>query len=222
MTGDYTVKVTAITPAPESLDTGVGWEFKVSIYSDYCFMATLSVTAPSDAQEYSYTSDGAILSLESVAVNPPECSVTYTCLSVVGNDPDVTCGDAGLVSLDSDTGSLSFNSYDMAKYSPGEYTFTIRASISDYPSIMTDFTYTIILTDPCPTASFVTLNSRPFDDMVYVLGEAEQTQRFDVDKIVKLNTQVDCGVVSFVFMDENGAPLDNTFFVVSDDPSSTD
>ena len=222
MTGDYTVRVTAVTPAPDSLDTGSGWEFKVSIYSDFCFMATISVTAPSEVQEYSYTSDGTSLSLDSVVVNPPECSVTYTCLSAAGDDPDVACGDAGLVSLDSDTGSLNFNSNDMAKYSPGEYTFTIRASISDYASIMSDFTYTIIFTNPCPTASFVVLNSRPFDYMVYILGEAEQTQLFNVDQIVQLDTQVDCGVVSFVFMDEIGAPLDNQLFVVRDDPSSTD
>ena len=42
MVGDYTVRVTYMTPAAESIDTDTGWEFIVSIKSP-CLDAALTI-----------------------------------------------------------------------------------------------------------------------------------------------------------------------------------
>lgn len=76
--------------------------------------------------------------------------MTYECISVVGDDPDMSCL-ADELRFDSATGETYFKSHDMHKYSPGSYRFTLRAQIGARVTFSTDLTFNLTLVDPCPS-----------------------------------------------------------------------
>ena len=51
--GDYTIRVTAVTPPDESVDTDIGWDWVVQIKSP-CIIATLSIDPTIVPSPYSY------------------------------------------------------------------------------------------------------------------------------------------------------------------------
>ena len=51
--GDYSIAITAVTPASESADTGVGWTWNASIRS-LCAEATLTIDPSMVPQPYEY------------------------------------------------------------------------------------------------------------------------------------------------------------------------
>ena len=70
-------------------------------------------------------------------VDPPVCSVTFECLSVIGEDPDVQCEDKDTVTFSTLTGQLTFKTNDMIKYTPGSYIFTMRGTVGETVPIST-------------------------------------------------------------------------------------
>lgn len=84
--------------------------------------------------------------------DPSFCQVTYECISVIGSDPDMNCSDDRL-NFDSNNGDTSFKTFDMQKYKPGSYVFTVRASVGSEVAISTEFTFNFTLVDPCPTST---------------------------------------------------------------------
>ena len=99
----------------------------------------------------------------------------------------------------------------MDEFSPGEYTFNLQAISGDK---IADFTYSLILTDPCNTASLNVFQQEPLIDMQYDLGTEKVTQKFNVNDIFSLETNVDCGVISLEFTDEKGMPLSDEIFSI--------
>ena len=81
----------------------------------------------SDPSSYFYTVQAAKLSVKPFIVDPPVCPVTYECISIEGPSTDLTCNDPN-VKIDSQTGELSLQTFDMVKYHPGDYTVTIRGT----------------------------------------------------------------------------------------------
>ena len=56
--------------------------------------------------------------------------------------------------------------------------------------------------------------------MDYNLGTEQVTQKFNVNDLFSLVTNVDCGVISLEFTDENGMPLSDEIFSIEDDLES--
>lgn len=107
-----------------------------------------------------------------LSVDPPVCPITFECINVVGNYQSVNCN-AELVYLDPLTGSVTFNTQRMATFPPGDYTFTMRGTTGLVDLISTDFTFTLTMTDPCPTSTLTNIAEFPFIDVRYTLGRPE-------------------------------------------------
>ena len=58
-------------------------------------------------------------------------------------------------------------------YAPSNYTVTLRGISGSVTPISAEFTVTIELVNPCPTATLSNLLQTPFDDTSYTLGDAE-------------------------------------------------
>ena len=56
--------------------------------------------------------------------------------------------------------------------------------------------------------------------MEYDLGTEQVTQKFNVNDLFSLVTNVDCGVISLEFTDENGMPLSDEIFSIEDNLES--
>ena len=106
--------------------------------------------------------------------DPPVCEITYECITVVSlneTESAISCDDQNVVVYFSTlTGRLILRTYDMAKYSPGVYQFTIRGTSGTVALISTEVVFTMTLVDPCPTTSLSNIQVRPFIDMRYILG----------------------------------------------------
>lgn len=55
------------------------------------------------------------------------------------------------LAFESAQGETYFKSFDMGKYTPGPYKFTLRATMGTEIPISTDFTFNFTLVDPCPS-----------------------------------------------------------------------
>jgi len=74
--------------------------------------------------------------------------------------------------FESAQGETFFQSFDMGKYTPGSYKFTLRATMGTQIPISTDFTFNLTLVDPCPSQALQNLERFPFIDMRYTLGKS--------------------------------------------------
>ena len=145
-------------------------------------------------------------------VEPIICAITYSC--AVKSSPTLPSGtdlcdvaeDAASGVFDKITGNYDFSSLDMAKYPPGDYTFTITATVGD-KTVSKDFTVTFV--DPCPTTT-LTLNS-PFVDKTYNLRDPQIDQKWDIDTVLSKVTAVDCGAITVKIYDNDSpsTPLDS-------------
>ena len=61
-----------------------------------------------------------------------------------------------------------------------------------------------------------TVDSNPFQDVVYLLGGEEQFQQVEKEGLVELDIQVYCGPLIFEFYEENNVDLDSAFFTLQD------
>ena len=117
---------------------------------------------------YSYTgtTDKVLFTLEPFTVEPPNCVFTFTC-SLSSGPIDICNVIDGSTSgiFNGATGNYEFQTTDMATYPAGTYELLITGTVgtkSDY------FTLTVVLVDPCPTAT-ITLKPTPISDYEYVL-----------------------------------------------------
>lgn len=108
---------------------------------------------------------------------------------------------ADQLTFDSNNGDTSFKTFDMQKYTPGSYEFNLRASVGSEVSVTTEFTFNFTLVDPCPASTLKNLQDFPFIDLRYTLGRNSLEQKFDIAKLVELDTQVDCGKIKIEFID---------------------
>ena len=134
-------------------------------------------------------------------MDPPVCDVTYECIS------DSCLTDA--VQFEAD-GSLVFKTTDLVEYPPGEIEFTIRGTVGTLIPISQLVTIKIILINPCHTVTTSFKSQFPIEDTRYVLGRTEMSQEFD--KFFELDVLVDCGLINFEFVYEDGSAIDETLF----------
>jgi hypothetical protein len=106
-------------------------------------------------------------------VYPPVCDVTYECISVEGDDADVTCEIPDVSFFESVTTEdgqnsvyFNFGTYRNDLYDPGTYKFTIQGTTGSETPITATSTFTLTLEDPCPAAT-IQLLANPFDDQLY-------------------------------------------------------
>ena len=66
-----------------------------------------------------------------------------------------------------------------------------------------DFSFTLMLSNPCPIATLTSVIESPFTDMKYILGEKAESQALNIGEIIGINTLIDCGPINFEFFDEN-------------------
>lgn len=85
-----------------------------------------------------------------MTIDPPICNVTFECISVEGDDPDMSCL-ADELTFESASGETFFKSLDIDKFAPGSYEFTLRATTGTEIPISTDFAFNFTLVDPCPS-----------------------------------------------------------------------
>ena len=70
--------------------------------------------------------------------------------------------------IDPKTGRYEFETSDIAKYYPGQYTFEITGSIG---SKSVSITFVLTLVDPCPDVMLHINEPDPFQNKTYILGE---------------------------------------------------
>jgi len=102
----------------------------------------------------------------------------------------------------------------MAKYRPGVYEFTFRASTGSVVPISTQFKFNLTLVDPCSTAKILSTNLFSFADMSYTLGNEAIRQAYAVQSLFSLNIAVDCGLIGVEFVSGDGEPIDDKIFSV--------
>ena len=107
-------------------------------------------------------------------------------------------------------GDYTFESTDMANYPAGTYLFLIIGTVGDKT---TTATFSMVLVDPCPTAT-LTLKMNPFSDSTYNLWDPEQSQSWLYTDLFTVDTLVDCGDITVVFFkdDASGLTPDATIF----------
>ncbi len=134
-----------------------------------------SLTSPGQATEleYDYNRVGARFLPQSLAVDPPICPLTFSCLSITGSDSNaLQCDDqSGVLQVDALTGKLEMTTQDMVKYPPGEYLVTLQASAGTEEPVTVQIAFTLRLVDPCPSAQLSSLQASPFFSVSYTLGE---------------------------------------------------
>ena len=74
----------------------------------------------------------------------------------------------------------------MARFPPGDYTFTLRATTGLVDKMSTDFSFTLTMSDPCPTTTLANIVEFPFLDVRYTLGRPEIKQPFDYQNFFEL------------------------------------
>lgn len=109
------------------------------------------------------------LSVTPFIVDPPVCPVTYECISIEGPSVELTCTDPN-VRIDSQTGELSFQTFDMVKYLPGDYNVTIRGTTGTVVPLPAEAKFNLKLVNPCFSAKFRNNDLQSLTDVRYVLG----------------------------------------------------
>lgn len=110
-----------------------------------------------------------LFNLSPYTVVPSICTFTYSC-AVNGSRTDIcstTDGDT-VATFDSTTGDYTFTSYDMANYAAGDYVFTITGTVG---AKFVTSTWTMTLSDPCPTTQLTLKNPDAFKNRLYVLRD---------------------------------------------------
>ena len=74
-------------PATNALDQN----FQIEIIDPCLSPVLLSVTTLTNTEQYFYAEEGVIFALDSSEVDPWVCEITFTCVSVTGEDPRVNC-----------------------------------------------------------------------------------------------------------------------------------
>jgi hypothetical protein len=127
----------------------------------------------------------------SVANQVDLCSMNYSYGSYVSSS-----------SFDPNTGVFTFSTQDQTNFPPGNYDFTVTATIGQ---TSTDVTFTMSLTNPCAQAT-VSIANDPFEDSyTYVLRESALQIPFVRTSIGSSSTQVDCGAPVLTFMTSTGS-----------------
>ena len=96
-------------------------------------------------------------------VDPNVCSPSYSCSVISGERTDLCSVQDGLTAAEFNTvtGAYTFQSTDIANYTPGAYVFEITGTVGTKQDTAQ---FTMILEDPCPTTG-LTLQSNVFSDM---------------------------------------------------------
>ena len=134
-------------------------------------------------------------------MDPPVCEVIYECISesCITEAVQFTAN-----------GDLVFEATDLTVYPPGEIEFTIRGTMGNLIPISQLTTITITLVNPCSTVTTSFKTQFPIEDMRYELGRPQISQEFDT--LFELDVDVDCGLINFEFIYENGRAIDETLF----------
>lgn len=156
--GDYQVLVTAITPAKESVDTGIGWSFSVSIRSR-CAEATITfdpIILP-DPLSYVASFPADVQTIDEAKVTVAD-DIALLCPFgfeyVLGTQDDSTI-DAELFSFDSST--MTLNTVATVPEKVGEYALAFYAHFAGFPILPTNkFDFTVIVIDPCIDHAVIT------------------------------------------------------------------
>ena len=98
----------------------------------------------------------------------------------------------------------------MANYPAGVYGLLITGTVG---TKFDSFVLSITLVDPCSTAQITLLDS-PIVDDTYSLRDVDQSQPWDYANVLTIDTQVDCGLISVDFFNEDGSDsaLDTSLF----------
>ena len=168
---------------------------------------SITVTPQRPLIPYYYTGEIINYQMNPFLTWPPNCDFTYECADVVGPDPDVQCfipspqlggRDVGKWTQEThrltgmSTGSYAFGTIDMQTFSPGMYNFTIVATTGKETPISAEMMFTLDLRDPCPISQLQLLEN-PLTDIYYLVGEDEVQKKFNLSKMLQLNTPVNCG-----------------------------
>ena len=88
----------------------------------------------------------------------------------------------------------------MANYAAGDYVFTITGTVG---AKFVTSTWTMTLSDPCPTTQLTLKNPDAFKNRLYVLRDPQINREWDIDDIITRATPVDCGNLVGYFKDVN-------------------
>ena len=119
-----------------------------------------------DSYYYTGATDKIQFTLSPFNVDPSSCALTYTCILSSGpiNICNINDGTTSGI-FSAVTGNYEFQSTDMANYPAQTYELLITGTVGTKSD---SFTLTVVLVDPCPTAT-ITLNTTPISDYNYVL-----------------------------------------------------
>lgn len=131
-----------------------------------------------------------------------------------GPNPDASCADDQIFSVNPLTGKLKVRTTDKLNYPPGVYEFTIRAQGGTGDAIFADGSFFVELYDPCPDSTLTDGGSLPYIDVAYKLDEAPVSQTAMTDAFANLivDDNNDCGPFRVEFTDKSGNPIDSEIF----------
>ena len=139
---------------------------------DPCLTPT-SIADPGQLAEitYDYSVQGLRFKLNDLVVDPYICPVSYECVSIDDPSSSLTCDSNEVFQVDNKTGLITVKTTDMTTYKPGDYPVIIRGSAGTLVSVTVDFTFTLRLVNPCPTARLSNLQKDPIFSVKYSLGD---------------------------------------------------
>ena len=114
------------------------------------------------------------------------------------------------------TGTYTFASIDMKRFSPGTYNFTITGRVGLENQIEATTYFVLELRNPCPTAQLLLIDN-PLGNIDYYVGENPITSLYNLNTMVQLSTKVNCGTIYMELKQQvNGVttPVDTTTFTV--------
>ena len=162
--------------------------------------AAIPVTNPDD---YYFTSHSPSAQMTATLfdVEPTYCSIAYTC-SNTGPRTDMCSVVSGSSSgtFDVSNGNYAFGSNDIVSFPPGTYTFTITGT-TDF-SVQETNTFTLVLVNPCLSATLTINKPIAFDEPNGTLGSpdiAYEWEQYGANSIYSIDTLVDCGDVDVLF-----------------------
>lgn len=173
----YEIAFTVSLTEYPSVTSALSAPFSYTV-GDPCLAPTISVPAQSDPAEYKYTASApqAEFTVVPFVVTPADCLTTYTCLTTGG---PASFADLCAISAGSTVGNFnastlvwSFSSTDVVGVPEGTYQITITATTGTNSDQTLSHDFTLLLTNPCPTATLSLSASSPFTDSVYSVGEA--------------------------------------------------
>ena len=162
--------------------------------------AAISLTNPDDYY-FTSSSPSAQMTATLFDVVPTFCSIAYTC-SNTGPRTDMCSVVSGSSSgtFEVSNGNYDFSSNDIVSFPPGTYTFTITGT-TDF-SVQETNTFTLVLVNPCLSATLTINKPLAFDEPNYTLGSpdiAYEWEQYGANSIYSINTLVDCGDVEVLF-----------------------